>query len=450
MNRDSQPVPATENSLAAIAAGNASLRAFVQVMPDAARAAALEAEQRCKTGASLGPLDGVSVAIKDNIDMAGLPTAGGIEHYRHAIAQRDAAIVQQLKAAGAVIVGKTNLHEAALGATTDNPWFGRCDNPRRAGYTPGGSSGGSGAAVAAAMCALALGTDTAGSVRIPASYCGVAGFKPSRGAISLEGVMPLSPTLDHVGLLAVSAAQIAAAWSVLAPAAQRGASACANSSSRGAAGLRLGIVRDIPDALASADLAALMASAAKRASDAGFALSAVSLAALSLSSIRRDAFVLCEIEAAAVHAQAVAANPAGFSPALRTMLAYGARQTKEREGEVRARLHAAAAQVRALLDGIDALLLPATAQAAFAYGTGVPDTQADFCALANIAGLPAISIPWSSDHAGMPLGLQIIGAAGQDPLVIEIACTLERAIPIPSGRQCRFTKSANALQKNTI
>ena len=87
--------------------------------------------------------------------------------------------------------------------------------------------------------------------------------------------------------------------------------------------------------------------------------------------------------------------------------------------------------MRALLDGIDALLLPATAQAAFAYGTGVPDTQADLCALANIAGLPAISIPWSSDHAGMPLGLQIIGAAGQDALVIQIACTLERAIPIP-------------------
>ena len=423
MKSDSQPVQAIENSLAAIAARDESLRAFVQVMPDAARAAALAAEQRRQAGTSLGALDGVSVAVKDNIDIAGLPTAGGIDHYRHAIAQRDAAIVQQLKAAGAVIVGKTNLHEAALGATTDNPWFGRCDNPRRAGYTPGGSSGGSAAAVAAGMCDLALGTDTAGSVRIPASYCGVAGFKPSRGAISLDGVMPLSPSLDHVGLLAVSAAQIASAWSVLAPAALREASASSMSSPRGAAGLRLGIVRDIPDALASTDLTALMTSAADRSRDAGFAVSLVSLAALSLSSIRRDAFVLCEIEGAAVHAQAVAANPSGFSPALRALLAYGARQTREREAEVRARLHAAAAQVCALLEDVDVLLLPATAQAAFAHGTRVPDTQADFCALANIAGLPAISIPWGSDHAGMPLGLQIMAA--DDARVLEVACLLE-------------------------
>ncbi len=427
MNHALLPVEAIENSLASIAARDEALRAFVQVMPDAARTAAMAADQRRKAGASLGALDGIPVAIKDNIDIAGLPTAGGIEHYRHAIAQRDAAVVQQLKAAGAVIVGKTNLHEAALGATTDNPWFGRCDNPRRAGYTPGGSSGGSAAAVAAGMCTLALGTDTAGSVRIPASYCGVAGFKPSRGAISLDGVMPLSPSLDHVGLLAVSAAQIASAWSVFAPAAlPQQTDASSVSLPRGAAGLRLGIVRDIPDALASADLAALMASAAERARDAGFAVSGVSLTGLSRSSIRRDAFVLCEIEGAAVHAQAVAANPSGFSPALRAMLAYGARQTKEREAEVRARLHAAAAQVRALLDGIDALLLPATPQAAFAHGTRVPGTQADFCALANMAGLPAISIPWGVDHAGMPLGLQIIGAAGKDALVIEIACQLER------------------------
>ena len=427
MNHAPLSVDAIENSLASIAARDDALRAFVGVMSDAARAAARAADQRRQAGASLGALDGVAAAIKDNIDIAGLPTAGGIEHYRHAIAQRDAVIVRQLKAAGAVIVGKTNLHEAALGATTDNPWFGRCDNPRRAGYTPGGSSGGSAAAVAAGMCVLALGTDTAGSVRIPASYCGVAGFKPSRGAISVEGVMPLSPTLDHVGLLAVSAAQIASAWGVLAPAAQRGASAPGVVTPRAAAGLRLGIVRDIPDALASADLTALMASAADRSRDAGFVVVPVSLAALSLSGIRRDAFVLCEIEGAAVHAQAVAANPYGFSPALRAMLAYGARQTKEREAEVRARLHAAAAQVRALLDGIDALLLPATPQAAFAHGTHVPDTQADFCALANIAGLPAISIPWGVNHAGMPLGLQIVGA--DDAHVLEVACLLESARP---------------------
>ena len=415
---------AVEGALATIAARDGALRAFVQAMSVAARAAALASDQRIAAGKTLGALDGVTVAVKDNIDMAGLPTSGGIEHYRHALAQRDAAIVTQLRAAGAVIVGKTNLHEAALGATTDNPWFGRCENPLRAGYTPGGSSGGSAAAVAAGMCTLALGTDTMGSVRIPASYCGIAGFKPSRGVLSLAGVMPLSPALDHLGLLATSSGAIAAAWAVLAPAA-------APPRNEGGHfvidGVRLGVVRDLPVALASGELSGMLADAAEHAHAAGCVVSDVPLASLDLPTLRRDAFVLCEIDGAAVHARALAANPTGFSPALRAMLAYGARQTKAREAEIRARLHAAALQVRALFDGIDALLLPATPQAAFAHGTPAPATQADFCVLANIAGLPAISIPWGSDHAGMPLGVQIIGAAGQDARVLEIACRLEKA-----------------------
>ncbi len=424
---------AVESALATIASRDGSLRAFVQVMSETASAAACASDQRIAAGNPLGALDGITIAIKDNIDIAGLPTAGGIEHYRHAIAQRDAPIVQQLRAAGAVIIGKTNLHEAALGATTDNPWFGRCVNPLRAGYTPGGSSGGSAAAVAAGMCALALGTDTMGSVRIPASYCGIAGFKPSRGVLSLAGVMALSPTLDHVGLLAASAAQIAAVWRVLGTGAMgarigeavraRDADSAASGST---GGWRLGIAADLPAMAASADLTALLASASQSARDAGFSVTDVSLASLALPLIRRDGFVLCEIEAARIHAAGLAMNPEGFSPGLRAMLAYGARQTTERESEIRARLAAVALQVHALFDGIDALLLPATPRAAFAHGSTVPDTQADFCGLANIAGLPAISIAWGRDHDGMPLGLQIVGAAGEDARVLALACVLER------------------------
>lgn len=386
-------------------------------MPDGARADAAASDQRRKSGAAYSVLDGVPVAIKDNIDIAGVPTSGGIEHYRNAVALRDAAIVEQLKAAGAVIVGKTNLHEAALGATTDNPWFGRCDNPRHPGFTPGGSSGGSAAAVAASMCALALGTDTMGSVRIPAAYCAVAGFKPSRGALSLDGVMPLSPTLDHIGLLAVSASDIVVAWRALVPLSAMPASA--------PGGLRIGVACDLPVREGDADLVALLSDAAAGARVAGYAVSAVSLAGLALNAIRRDAFVLCEIEGAAVHAAAIAANPDGFSPQLRAMLAYGARQTRVVEAGLHQRLHGAATLVRGLCTGIDALLLPTAPQAAFPHGRCVPQDQADFCVLANIAGLPAISIPWGVDGDGLPLGLQVVGAAGQDERVLDIAVRLE-------------------------
>ena len=413
-------VALTKRCLERIAARDARLRAFIQVMPDEARRAAQASDSRRMQGALLGGLDGVPVAIKDNIDLAGLPTSGGIGHYAHAVAQRDAAIVRDLRAAGAVIVGKTNLHEAALGATSDNPWFGRCDNPLRAGFTPGGSSGGSAAAVADAMCVLAIGTDTMGSVRIPAAYCGVAGFKPTRGALPSEGVMPLSPTLDTVGLLAGSAAVIAGAWQALRGAGDRKAPLPPT--------WRVALARDFPGEQ-DAPLAALMASAALCARAEGIALTDCTLAAVPFESLRRAAFVLCEIEGAAVHADGLAADPGGFSPRLRAMLDYGARQPAERAAQLRRRLQDAAQELDRLLDGVDALLLPTTPQAAFAHGSRVPDNQADFTVPANIAGLPAISIRWGQDAAGLPLGLQLVGKAGSDAQLLALAAQLEAARP---------------------
>jgi aspartyl-tRNA(Asn)/glutamyl-tRNA(Gln) amidotransferase subunit A len=199
---------ATRACLARIAARDAPIRSFIRVLREAALEQARAADARRKAGAGLGPLDGVPIGVKDNIDVAGVPTSGGIALYRDRTAAHDAFMIQRLRAAGAVILGKLNMHEAALGATTANSWFGRCENPHRVGYTPGGSSGGSGAAVAAGFCAGALGTDTLGSVRVPASYCGTAGFKPTFGLVSTRGVLPLSWTLDHVGFLAPCVADL--------------------------------------------------------------------------------------------------------------------------------------------------------------------------------------------------------------------------------------------------
>lgn len=406
----------TEQCLERIAQADPALRAFIRVMPEDARAQSMASDKRRRRHAGRGGLDGVPVAIKDNIDIAGLPSSGGIGHYAGAMALRDAAIVAQLKAAGAVLIGKTNLHEAALGATTDNPWFGRCDNPLRAGFTPGGSSGGSAAAVAAAMCVLAVGTDTMGSVRIPAAYCGIAGFKPTRGALALDGVMPLSPTLDSLGLMAASAALLAGAWHALtdtaAPAVPQ------------VPVWRIALARDFPDEQ-SAPLAALMQNAASTMCAHGIAPLEQSLADVPFTGLRRDAFILCEIEGAAVHAAALAADPEGFSPQLRAMLGFGARQAPARAMEVRERLLASAAHLAALLDGVDALLLPTTPQAAFAHGMRVPDNQADFTVLANVTGWPAISIPWGRDASGMPLGLQLIGKADSDAQLLALAAWFE-------------------------
>ena len=207
---------ATNTYLDRIANQNGALNAFITVMADAARQDASASDKRRAEGKALGPLDGIPIALKDNIDVAGVPTTGGIEAYRRSVPEKDADVVRRLREAGAVILGKLNMHEAAHGATTANDAFGYCQNPHKPGFTPGGSSGGSGAALAAGLCAGALGTDTLGSVRIPASFCGIAGLKPTYGLVSTRGVMPLSYALDHVGPMARSCEDLTVMLSVLA------------------------------------------------------------------------------------------------------------------------------------------------------------------------------------------------------------------------------------------
>jgi aspartyl-tRNA(Asn)/glutamyl-tRNA(Gln) amidotransferase subunit A len=172
----------------ALEAANAPLNAFTDF-------------DRTATGAEVA-LAGLSVGVKANIMVRGLPWTGGCEVFRNRLAERDAEVVAKLRSAGAAVIGTLNMEEAALGAKTDNVWFGATHNPHRPGYTPGGSSGGSGAAVAAGLCDAALGTDTMGSIRIPAAYCGVYGFKPAHSAISQDGLEMTEPSLDTIGPLA--------------------------------------------------------------------------------------------------------------------------------------------------------------------------------------------------------------------------------------------------------
>jgi Asp-tRNA(Asn)/Glu-tRNA(Gln) amidotransferase A subunit family amidase len=196
---------------------NPALNAFLALDRRRAVRDAQASGRRWSRGAPRSPLDGVPIGVKVNIAVHGMPWHAGIAAYGDRVADGDADCVSRLRSAGAVILGVLNMHEAALGATTDNAAFGRCHNPHRHDVTPGGSSGGSAAAVAAGLCAAALGTDTLGSVRIPASYCGVFGHKPSHGATATAGVVPLSPTLDSLGFIARSAGDCRALINAIVP-----------------------------------------------------------------------------------------------------------------------------------------------------------------------------------------------------------------------------------------
>lgn len=428
-------VAETEAALARIAAANPRLHAFITVDAEGARRAAAESDARRAAGRARGPLEGVPVAVKDNLAVAGLPWTDGTRAHARRIAAADSAAVERLRAAGAVILGTLNLHEGALGATTDNPFWGRCENPLRPGFTPGGSSGGSGAAVAAGLVPIALGTDTMGSVRIPAAYCGVWGLKPTAGLVPMRGLSHLSWTLDTIGPLAACPEDLAFALAALAgPDAESPDSRepppgwSAALPGVGLAGLRLGL----PAAAVPCEeaVSAAFAALAGRARAAGARLEPLTLPDWEPAATRRAGLLVAEAEAAHLHGPAIAADPEGFSEAYRRMLDYGARAPAVRLAAAHDRLRRAGhAARRALAAGLDALLMPTAPQRAFPHGAAAPESQADLTALANAAGLPAVAFPLPAPDGGLPASAQLVGPAWSEGRLIALARALHALMP---------------------
>ncbi len=412
------PVEATAVYLSRVARLDPGLGAVTDMDADTARAAAQASAERWSAGQPRSPLDGVPMLMKSNIAVMGLPLTGGIGAYRDNIASEDADVVRALREAGAVILGTVNMHEGALGATTDNPWFGRTHNPHRHGFTPGGSSGGSGAAVAAGLCAAALGTDTMGSVRIPSGYCGVFGHKPGRGGVSNKGVMPLSSTLDSVGPHGRSARDCAAILAVLSP---------------GLGGTVTDGVLGILDFSGQVDvepqvLAALQATR-DRAHALGFKIEPVRLPNYDFGRMRRLGLLISEAEGFEVHEAALAANPEGFSQGFRELLLWGKAQGAEKLARARVELAEVAAAVIAAFQPYAAVLMPTAPQVAFAFGS-TPANQADFTAIGNFTGLPATTFPVGMTTEGLPLSCQVVSTSEATTLALAEQLSLPISSPV--------------------
>jgi aspartyl-tRNA(Asn)/glutamyl-tRNA(Gln) amidotransferase subunit A len=417
-NGTARPTDVIETYLARIAQHNPTLNAFIDVDVAGARGAARKSADRWARGRPMSPLDGVPIAVKANIAVAGLPWSAGIGAYRHQLALEDAACVSALRSAGAVILGTLNMHEAALGATNDNPWFGRCHNPHRVGFTPGGSSGGSAAAVAAGLCAAALGTDTMGSVRLPSSYCGVVGYKPALGAISTVGVIALSWTLDHVG---VHARSVADATLVA-------RHAGVNVATSDLSDKPLAIL-DFDDAIeVQTDVAEGFAQTVATLHKVGVASQTVRLSGVEPSTLRRQGLLISEVEGAVEHASALSLKPEGFSEELRRLLAWGAAQPSTKLARAQHDLERAADHLRRQLSDYAGLLTPTTPQTAFAFDQSAPANQADFTVLANVLGAPAFALPAGVSPDGLPLSLQLI--TFDDGQAQALAAQLESALPV--------------------
>ncbi len=410
--RTADAVAVTEAYLDRIARLNGKLCAFTALDTDRARADAAFSAAMIARGEAR-PLEGVPFGIKANIDIEGLATTAGVEGRRDAIATADAAVVTLLRNAGAVILGHLNMHEAALGATTDNAAYGRTENPHHIGRTPGGSSGGSGAAVAAGLCAVALGTDTLGSVRIPAAYNGVYGLKPTNGLIDDAGLVFLAQRLDSIGPLARSIADLAAVMAVLAP------------------------LRALEPVIRVATLATVDGYAMEPAVRAGFDTAIAALRGLGISveqvptpgldltGARMGGFIESARAAALIYADDRAAG--GISRHFAALIDFGLGATDAAVAADAAAMAAAAALLHALLADHDVLLLPTVPQVAFAHGRA-PVNQADFTALANIAGLPALSLPAGFDGDGMPVAVQLIGRSGSESTLLALAARLDSVL----------------------
>jgi aspartyl-tRNA(Asn)/glutamyl-tRNA(Gln) amidotransferase subunit A len=416
-----------ERALERIGGLDGRVGAFVLVLAEGARAEAGERDAARRRGVATGPLHGVPVAVKDLIDVAGAVTAAGSPKLAGNLAGRDAEVVARLRAAGAVVVGKTRTHEFAYGVVTPgtvNPW-----DP---GRIAGGSSGGSAAAVAAGLVPGALGSDTAGSIRIPASCCGVVGLKPTWGRVPATGVWPLSWSCDHVGPMAVTVADVALLDQVLA-----GEPAGPGGGAPPAAG-RPRIGRVVGDDLGPVDpeVTATVDELCRRLEAAGAALDEV---VLPLDAARGSVAAVVLAEAAAVHARLLEeTGEDGYSRAMLAMMRIG-RSALAGEYLTGLRYRGRfAAEVGALLAGRDALLLPTLPCAAPPAGertvtiagteVGVQAALTRLPGPFNCSGSPVVSLP-AGLAGGLPVGVSLVGRIGGDRDLLRLAAWVEAQAP---------------------
>ena len=428
-------VDLTEAYLARIAALNPTLNCYVAVRVDEAWAEARAADARRARGDRRGPLDGIPLALKDNIDVLGVRTTNGMGPRPDATPARDAEVVRRLRAAGAVILGKLNMHEGALGGTTDNPHHGRTHNPWRLGFTPGGSSGGTGAAVAATLCAGGIGTDTMGSVRLPAAYCGVAGLKPTFGLISARGVVPLSRRLDTVGPITRCVTDLLVMLDVMAgfdPEHIESVRAPNEpihpiTARENLTGLRVGLIENLERVEMDPDVPRSFGEALSMVERLGGALHGIDLPGYEPALARRAGLLVCEAEAAVVHERDMATHPDAFSPAFRRMLEFGRDASGAQLVKAERTIQEAGFLLRRALERVDVVMTPSAPQTAFAFDTQTPISQADLMAIANFAGCPAVSIPCGLSRAVLPIGLQLIGRPFGERALLAVAGVFEAA-----------------------
>jgi len=429
------PVDLTRACLANIAAHDRTLNAFVTVTAESALAEAKQAETEIRAGTWRGPLHGIPIALKDNIDTVGVRTTAGSALFADRVPSEDAEVVRRLKAAGAVFLGKLNLHEFAYGGTSAVSYFGSVHNPWILDRAAGGSSGGSAVAVACRMCFAALGTDTGGSVRTPASFCGVVGLKTTYGRVSNRNVIPLVWSLDTVGPLCRTVEDAALVLQAIAgydpldtSSVDRPVPDYATALSGKVTGLRLGIPKDLfydrldPDVAAAVEAAIALLVRLGASTRSVHLPSVASLASVSPAGIY------------AYHKQYFTQTPGLYQIATRSRLEGASKIGGADYVNARRTLERIRREILSIFQDVDLLVTPTTPRPPYTITESLRRDEAESLPPLlsntgpfNVYGLPAISIPCGFTGDGLPIGLQIAGPPFGEPAVLTLAHAYQRA-----------------------
>jgi aspartyl-tRNA(Asn)/glutamyl-tRNA(Gln) amidotransferase subunit A len=451
-----------DEHLGAIDAGDGEINAFNLVMADAARGVAAQIDRAVAEGTDPGPLAGVPIAVKDNHCTRGVPTTCSSRILEGWRPPYDATVIERLAAAGAVVIGKTNLDEFAMGSSTENSAFGPTRNPRDPSRVPGGSSGGSAAAVAAGFAPLALGSDTGGSIRQPAALCGVVGAKPTYGLVSRYGLIAFASSLDQIGPFAADVRDAATLLEVIAGHDPRDSTSIpqpapdlTSALGSGVEGLRVGVIRELMGAGMAPDVVAGVQSAADALSAAGALVDAASVPATTYgvsayyliapaeasSNLSRYDGVRygLRVDAPSTAEMNEATRSAGFGDEVKRRIMLG---TYALSAGYYDAYYGKALKVRTLIlrdfatayERFDVLLSPTSPTTAFALGDRVDDPLAmylsDVCTIpSNLAGQPAISVPFGGGADGLPIGVQVLAPSLGEAAMFRAAAVIEEAAP---------------------
>ena len=454
---------AVDAALDLISAHDGEVHAFLEVTADAARAEAEAIDRRVAAGEDPGPLAGVPVALKDNLCTRGVPTTAGSRILEGWRPPYDATVVEKLRAAGAIVVGKTNLDEFAMGSSTENSAYGPTRNPHDHDRVPGGSSGGSAAAVAAGFVPLSLGSDTGGSIRQPAALCGVVGVKPTYGAVSRYGLIAFASSLDQIGPFARTVADAATLLQVVAGPDRHDSTSWPHpfaeltpALTQGVEGLRVGVVRELSGEGIAPDVAARVQEAADALSAAGakvdeasvpaarYALSAYYLiapaeASSNLSRYDGVRYGYRSPDAPDITQMYGATRAAGFGAEVKRRIMLGtyalsAGYYDAYYGQAQRARTLVIRDFAAAYEHFDVLLSPTAPTTAFAFGAKTADPLSmylsDVCTIpTNLAGHPGMSVPFGTGSDGLPVGVQVLAPALGEAVMFRVAATLEEVAP---------------------